>query len=69
MEGPQDSPKLVKQPEDFKFGRILGEGSYSTVSPHNFLLCCILCVGLTDYSCSHINYFLFSIVGKGLMDC
>ncbi|XP_029583631.1 3-phosphoinositide-dependent protein kinase 1 isoform X4 [Salmo trutta] len=31
MEGPQDSRKLVKQPEDFKFGRILGEGSYSTV--------------------------------------
>ncbi|XP_023869040.1 3-phosphoinositide-dependent protein kinase 1a isoform X4 [Salvelinus sp. IW2-2015] len=31
MEGPQASPKLVKQPEDFKFGRILGEGSYSTV--------------------------------------
>ncbi|XP_035603382.1 3-phosphoinositide-dependent protein kinase 1-like isoform X4 [Oncorhynchus keta] len=31
MEGPQASPKLVKQPEDFTFGRILGEGSYSTV--------------------------------------
>ncbi|KAM9472786.1 3-phosphoinositide-dependent protein kinase 1-like isoform 3-T10 [Salvelinus alpinus] len=31
MEGPQASPKLGKQPEDFKFGRILGEGSYSTV--------------------------------------
>uniref|UniRef100_A0A8C7H6Z3 3-phosphoinositide-dependent protein kinase 1 n=1 Tax=Oncorhynchus kisutch TaxID=8019 RepID=A0A8C7H6Z3_ONCKI len=31
MEGPQASPTLGKQPEDFKFGRILGEGSYSTV--------------------------------------
>uniref|UniRef100_A0A4W5RJT2 3-phosphoinositide-dependent protein kinase 1 n=1 Tax=Hucho hucho TaxID=62062 RepID=A0A4W5RJT2_9TELE len=28
---PVSSPKLGKQPEDFKFGRILGEGSYSTV--------------------------------------
>uniref|UniRef100_A0A673VUQ0 3-phosphoinositide-dependent protein kinase 1 n=1 Tax=Salmo trutta TaxID=8032 RepID=A0A673VUQ0_SALTR len=28
---PISSPKLGKQPEDFKFGRILGEGSYSTV--------------------------------------
>uniref|UniRef100_A0A8C7HBA6 3-phosphoinositide-dependent protein kinase 1 n=1 Tax=Oncorhynchus kisutch TaxID=8019 RepID=A0A8C7HBA6_ONCKI len=36
MEGPQASPTLGKQPEDFKFGRILGEGSYSTVSPHTF---------------------------------
>lgn len=38
-----------KRPEDFKFGKILGEGSFSTVSM--FLCCC--CLLSTGFSWDH----------------